>query len=90
MARFLIDEDDETIKLELKEAFRIYDRECRGFITTGDLREILVELDPGLGGEQVQGAGSHLGLQVDGIVEEVDQDRSGTVDFGEFLAMMTG
>ena len=27
---------------------------------------------------------------MEGIVEEVDQDGSGTVDFGEFLAMMTG
>ena len=28
--------------------------------------------------------------EVDGIVEEVDEDKSGTVDFDEFLAMMTG
>ena len=28
--------------------------------------------------------------EVDGIVDEVDEDKSGTVDFDEFLAMMTG
>ena len=28
--------------------------------------------------------------EVEGIVEEVDEDESGTVDFNEFLAMMTG
>ena len=28
--------------------------------------------------------------EVEGIVEEVDEDESGTVDFDEFLAMMTG
>ena len=28
--------------------------------------------------------------EVDGIVDEVDEDKSGTVDFEEFLAMMTG
>ena len=28
--------------------------------------------------------------EVDGIVDEVDEDKSCTVDFEEFLAMMTG
>ena len=60
--RFLIDEDEETFKLELKEAFRMYDKvrlinklhlrknlqNCNGYITTEDLREILTELDPDL------------------------------------------
>jgi len=78
-ARFLIDEDEDTFKLELKEAFRMYDKNCNGYITTDDLREILTELDPELSRQEV-----------DGIVEEVDEDKSGTVDFDEFLAMMTG
>ena len=30
------------------------------------------------------------GIVEETVVEEVDQDGSGTVDFGEFLAMMTG
>jgi len=77
--RFLIDEDENTFKLELKEAFRMYDKNCNGYITTEDLREILTELDPDLSR-----------VEVEGIVEEVDEDSSGTVDFDEFLAMMTG
>ena len=44
-----------------------------------DLREILTELEPGLAREEL-----------DGILEEVDGDQSGTVDFAEFLTMMTG
>ena len=45
-AKFLIEEpDDETMKAELKEAFRVYDKEANGFITTDQLREIIAEVD---------------------------------------------
>ncbi len=38
-AKFLIEEpDEETMKKELKEAFRVYDKEANGFITTDQLR----------------------------------------------------
>ena len=33
-ARFMIEDDEEQMKEELKEAFRIYDRDGEGFITT--------------------------------------------------------
>ena len=33
-ARFMIEDDEEQMKEELKEAFRIYDRDGQGFITT--------------------------------------------------------
>ena len=35
-AKFLVEEDDEALKKELKEAFRIYDKDQQGFITTGE------------------------------------------------------
>merc|ERR1711997_506682 len=38
-------EDDEGLRGELKEAFRIYDRDGEGFITTDVLKEILREID---------------------------------------------
>merc|ERR1711993_188886 len=45
-AKFLVEEpDEETMKTELKEAFRVYDKEANGFITTDQLREIIAELD---------------------------------------------
>merc|ERR1711993_72367 len=45
-AKFLIEEpDEETMKKELKEAFRVYDKEANGFITTDQLREIIAEID---------------------------------------------
>jgi len=55
---------------ELKEAFRLYDREGNGYITTATLREILAALDDKLGPEDL-----------DGIIAEIDTDGSGTVDF---------
>ncbi|XP_066979229.1 troponin C, isotype gamma-like isoform X3 [Macrobrachium rosenbergii] len=78
-AKFLIEEDEESLKAELKEAFRIYDKKGDGYITTSVLREILKELDNKL-----------TEADLDGIIEEVDEDGSGTLDFDEFMEMMTG
>ena len=75
--RFLCEEDEECLREELKEAFRIYDKEGDGFITTNTLKEILRELDPKL-----------AEAELDGILEEVDEDGSGTVDFDEFMDFM--
>lgn len=84
---------------ELKEAFRLYDKEgiaflltydkniClilrmffytfltgNGYITTAVLREILAALDDKLTSDDL-----------DGIIEEIDEDGSGTIDFdGKF------
>ncbi len=77
-AKFLVEEPDEdTMKAELKEAFRIYDRDGAGYITTGQLREIISELDTRLTSDDL-----------DGIIEEIDEDGSGTMDFDEFCTMM--
>ena len=51
-------------------SFRIYDREGNGYITTDVLKEILKEIDPGLTNDDL-----------DNIIEEVDEDGSGTLDF---------
>ena len=61
----------------MKEAFRIYDKEGDGFVTTNTLKEILRELDPKLAEAELVG-----------ILEEVDEDGSGTVDFDEFMDFM--
>ncbi|KAJ8968082.1 hypothetical protein NQ317_016086 [Molorchus minor] len=73
------DADDESTTQELKEAFRLYDREGNGYITTGTLKEILAALDDNL-----------TSRDLDGIIAEIDTDGSGTVDFDEFMEMMTG
>ncbi|KAL6436280.1 hypothetical protein ACFW04_004678 [Cataglyphis niger] len=77
--RFLEEEDAEAMQEELKEAFRLYDREGNGYITTATLKEILAALDDKL-----------TNSDLDGIIAEIDTDGSGTVDFDEFMEMMTG
>ena len=50
-----------------------------GYITTETLKEILREIDATLNEHNL-----------DQIVDEVDEDGSGTIDFDEFMGMMTG
>ncbi|KAK3850967.1 hypothetical protein Pcinc_042354 [Petrolisthes cinctipes] len=69
-AKFLVEEDEEALRHELREAFRIYDKGGNGYITTDTLKEILRELDNRL-----------TETDLDGIIDEVDEDGSGTVDF---------
>ncbi|KAG4073531.1 hypothetical protein HA402_000755 [Bradysia odoriphaga] len=78
-AKFIVEEDAEAMQKELKEAFRLYDKEGNGFIPTTCLKEILRELDDQL-----------TDHDLDGMIEEIDSDGSGTVDFDEFMEMMTG
>ncbi|GAB0089023.1 troponin C [Sergentomyia squamirostris] len=76
---FLEEDDAESTHQELKEAFRLYDREGNGYITTSTLKEILAALDDKLSS-----------ADLDGIIAEIDTDGSQTVDFDEFMEMMTG
>ncbi|CAD6234417.1 GSCOCG00001910001-RA-CDS [Cotesia congregata] len=76
---FQEDDDDEALQKELKEAFRLYDKEGNGYIPTSSLREILAALDDQITPDQM-----------DGMIGEIDTDGSGTIDFDEFMEMMTG
>merc|ERR1711970_753929 len=77
-AKFLVEDPDvETLKRELKDAFRIYDKNGEGFITTETLRGLISELLAPLTTDEL-----------DGIIEELDEDGSGTMDFDEFCEMM--
>ncbi|KAL0111728.1 hypothetical protein PUN28_013132 [Cardiocondyla obscurior] len=69
-AKFIVEEDAEALEKELREAFRLYDKEGNGYIPTTCLREILRELDDQLTNEEL-----------DMMIEEIDSDGSGTVDF---------
>ena len=79
VARFMVEEDAEAMQEELREAFRLYDKEGNGYIKTSDLREILRALDDKLNNDEL-----------DEMIAEIDTDGSGTVDFEEFMEMMTG
>merc|ERR1711892_377240 len=77
-ATFLVEDPLlETMKKELKDAFRVYDKEGQGFITTETLRGLISELLAPLTDEELEG-----------IIEELDEDGSGSMDFDEFCEMM--
>ncbi|XP_037082647.1 troponin C-like [Pollicipes pollicipes] len=78
-AKFIIEDDAEAMSKELKEAFRLYDKAGNGYIPTSSLCEILKELDDTLSPSDLEN-----------IIGEIDTDGSGTVDFDEFMEMMTG
>ena len=67
MAKKTKEAEDE---LELREAFRVFDKNNRGVIDVSDLKLIFQALDPDMPDEEV-----------DQIINEVDEDGSGTVDF---------
>ncbi|XP_059608323.1 troponin C, isoallergen Bla g 6.0101-like isoform X2 [Phlebotomus argentipes] len=74
-----IEEDQDAIREELREAFLLYDKERLGYLTTEVLRDILHELDDKISDEDL-----------DMMIDEIDADGSGTVDFEEFMEVMTG
>ena len=67
MAKKTKEAEDEQ---ELKEAFRVFDKNNRGVIEACDLKLIFQTLDPDMPDEEVEQ-----------IINEVDEDGSGTVDF---------
>ncbi len=71
-------------KLKIKMLYLILSKWCNysgaGYITTSVLKQILHEIDDTLND-----------TDLNGMIEEIDEDGSGTVDvFTEFMEMMTG
>lgn len=80
VANFVVSgENEEGLEEELREAFRLYDKEGNGYINVSDLREILRALDDNVCEDEL-----------DEMIAEIDTDGSGTVDFDEFMEMMSG
>ncbi|PAV63244.1 hypothetical protein WR25_21544 [Diploscapter pachys] len=80
VANFVVNNaDDEGLEEELREAFRLYDKEGNGYINVSDLRDILRALDDNVSEDEL-----------DEMIAEIDTDGSGTVDFDEFMEMMSG
>eukprot|EP00092_Neocalanus_flemingeri_P071647 GFUD01088093.1.p1 GENE.GFUD01088093.1~~GFUD01088093.1.p1 ORF type:complete len:100 (+),score=29.87 GFUD01088093.1:101-400(+) len=63
---------------ELKAAFRLFDDTGEGFIRVERFRVILKEIDDEFSEEEL-----------DDIIAEVDLDKSSTIDFQEFLKLMS-
>lgn len=68
--------EDEDEK-ELKELFRVLDKQKKGEVPVGDLRWILKELGDDFTEEEI-----------DEMIADVDTDGSGWVDYDEFAALM--
>uniref|UniRef100_A0A671WTH1 Calcium binding protein 5b n=1 Tax=Sparus aurata TaxID=8175 RepID=A0A671WTH1_SPAAU len=64
---------------ELKEAFREFDIDGDGSITSGELRHAMIKL---LGEQTSQN-------EIEAVVKEADNNGDGTVDFEEFVRMMS-
>jgi len=64
---------------EVKEAFRILDRENRGEINKEVIKEIMMKLDDEMTEEDV-----------DEMIDEIDEDGSGWIDYDEFKQLMLG
>merc|ERR1712073_293772 len=71
-------QDTELTTEELKMAFRIFDKVGQGFIGVDRFREILREIDEKVSDDEL-----------DGIIAYIDEDKSGTIDFDEFVKIMT-
>ena len=74
MARRMKDSDSEE---ELKEAFRVFDKDQNGFISAAELRHVMANL-----GERLTDA------EVDEMVREADVDGDGRINFDEFVKVM--
>lgn len=73
------EEDYDALRKELREVFMMYDKDAKGYIPLDTFKQILRELDGAVPEEEL-----------DDIVDEIDADGSGTVDFEEFMEVMTG
>lgn len=62
---------------ELKEAFKVFDKDGNGFISAAELRHVMTSLGEKLTDEEV-----------DAMMKEADADGDGQVDYDEFAKMM--
>ncbi len=63
---------------ELREAFKVFDKDGNGFISAAELRHVMTSLGEKLSDEEV-----------DAMMKEADADGDGQVDYQEFAKMMT-
>jgi len=74
MARKMKDTDSEE---ELREAFRVFDKDQNGFISAAELRHVMTNLGEKLTDEEV-----------DEMIREADVDGDGQINYDEFVKVM--
>ncbi|CAL8337396.1 unnamed protein product [Lota lota] len=64
---------------ELRDAFKVFDKDAQGYIEWNTLKYVLMN------------AGEALNeIEAEQMMKEADKDGDGTIDYEEFVAMMTG
>ncbi|KAJ8549020.1 hypothetical protein K7X08_032727 [Anisodus acutangulus] len=63
---------------ELKEAFKVFDKDQNGYISSNDLRHVMINLGEKLTDEEAEQ-----------MIKAADLDGDGQVNFDEFVKMMT-
>uniref|UniRef100_A0A1I7VLU0 Troponin C n=1 Tax=Loa loa TaxID=7209 RepID=A0A1I7VLU0_LOALO len=76
VASFVVEDENASLEEELREAFRLYDKEGNGYIAVSDLRDILRALDENVSEEEL-----------DEMIADIDTDGSGTVDLDGALKL---
>jgi len=71
--------DKETMERELRDAFRLFDKEHNGFISRDSMKALLREIDDKL-----------TEAELDAAINEIDEDGSGKIEFEEFFELMAG
>ncbi|XP_020104890.1 calmodulin-like protein 8 [Ananas comosus] len=74
MAKKMKETNDEE---ELKEAFKVFDKDQNGFISASELSNVMINLGEKLTDEEVEQ-----------MIKEADMDGDGQVNFEEFVKMM--
>ncbi|KAK9237244.1 hypothetical protein V1525DRAFT_404639 [Lipomyces kononenkoae] len=74
MARKMKDTDSEE---EIKEAFRVFDRDNNGYISATELRHVMTSIGERLTDDEV-----------DLMIKEADTNNDGRIDYNEFVQLM--
>ena len=70
---------DENSEEEIREAFRVFDKDGNGFISPAELRHVLMHIGEKLTDDEI-----------DEMIMEVDIDGDGLINYEEFVYMMQG